>query len=840
MVTRHFTLTMTPKHLFLLLLCHTAWSMMVARCPKYWQDRGGTDQCYLIHSGGRARSFYDARTYCKAHGGDFAFIDTVSMREWLSLAVAEVGDIGQYAYMWVGAKYSSNAWQWVGTGKPINSTVVPFMGTGTGNCAAFTVDSRLIKQNCSQELKFICHRNITIPPPCDYDDGWEEMYQSCFKKSAQKKSWHDGQLECKIDNGNLITVWGITEQQLVTDFAFDVQDNVWIGFTEEGHAGNFRWISGGNSTYINWGDNQPDLSLHGYGAAVIDENDENGRWVVQKITNMFHYMCKKQQGACLPGWEQFQDSCYYFNTEATDKVVWEDAKSICEAVGASMVVLDTDEENKFIFNHIMDIDNLWIGLYSVPNDTVYWTDGSTMDSKNYTYMKNSDRDNALKAKDQQCVFFQKLGDPGKMTPSWVPTDCHDPRHYVCEVGVGDPINLLPPDNKRYCAEGWEQSNDHCYFFSTDEQTWSSAASVCSANDAKLASIVTWAEQDFIFDHQRSESWVGLNDRLNEGTYVWSDGSKLTITNWNNGEPSGTGENCVQIKADTGKWNDNSCDQKLTFSCKKKASITPIDVKTTTIPTQDPTACGWDWTENPETGECYRLELQELTFSDARSVCQELPYDSDQSSPDVVSLYSSEEQTYIYNQLLSQHLSQNMIWLGMKNDIDGNRWLDGTPVAYYNWEDGEPNGYYTEDCVNMYLEDGKWNDMNCEERMAFVCEKKGRNYVGPQPPPTPEGWFCVAPTQLQLVAILIHHPYHHSPTTPSNTHPLLVPILIHDGYQHSYQHSPTTSTNTHPPRLPTLIPTLTIGTSTRSPLVPILTHHCYEQLITTGTNTYHSY
>lgn len=58
--------------------------------------------------------------------------------------------------------------------------------------------------------------------------------------------------------------------------------------------------------------------------------------------------------------------------------------------------------------------------------------------------------------------------------------------------------------------------------------------------------------------------------------------------------------------------------------------------------------------------------------------------------------------HIFSDLISsEHLSQSVVWVGMMNDYDGNRWTDGTPVAFLNWNDGEPNGYYSEECI------GKW-------------------------------------------------------------------------------------------------------------------------------------
>lgn len=77
-----------------------------------------------------------------------------------------------------------------------------------------------------------------------------------------------------------------------------------------------------------------------------------------------HQMSLSPAGACLPGWEVFEESCYYFNTEEEDMAVWDDASSTCQAVGASLVVLDSKREDKFFRNHMPETDQLWIGLFS--------------------------------------------------------------------------------------------------------------------------------------------------------------------------------------------------------------------------------------------------------------------------------------------------------------------------------------------------------------------------------------------------------------------------------------------------------------------------------------------
>lgn len=747
---------METQIFLLLLLSPAALGLMVARCPEGWVSRGGTDQCYRVHSYGRDRTFEDARIYCQARGGDLAYIDSAGLRDWLGQLVAATDTEGQAAYMWVGAKNVGGEWKWVETDKPVENAILPWDEAGSGDCAAFTSDSKLIMQECSQMLKFICHRNIQIPMACDYTTGWEDASDRCYKKSTQSNSWHDAEIECVIEGGHLVSVESDAEQMLAHDLALEERDKVWIGYTEENHPGEFTWVDGSGSNKTYWQEGQPDLSLNGFGAAVVNNDDPSGLWMVEKITNEFHSLCEKPVGSCLPGWEEFEGSCYYFNTEATDAVGWDVAKDICESVKAKMVVLDTDAEDTFFRTHMPEEDTLWIGLYSIPGDGLFWTDGTTMSSKNYTHMTSENEANAISNEAQQCVYLQETPDNDgvSLLSSWVPTDCTVPKHYACEAEVGAELTLVPPSNERYCLEGdWVQVEDHCYFFSTEEKTWTSAEADCQKRHqtAHLVSLLTWAELDAVCDRQLARGWIGLSDRNQVDEWKWIDGRAVKITNWESGEPNGDDESCVEMYVNTCTWNDVPCSDLKTYACKMPAADSPIGTVSTTTGIPDTSACGYDWTENPETGECYRVEVQELSFLDAQLHCKELYYSEGQSRPDLASIYSVQEQMFVYQLVAGEHLSQIAVWIGMVNNYYSNYWTDGTPIAYYNFHDGEPNNYWSEECVEMYSSNGKWNDFYCGGRLPFICEKKGRNYVGPQPPPPPttrcpSGWeyfdnFC---------------------------------------------------------------------------------------------------
>lgn len=59
--------------------------------------------------------------------------------------------------------------------------------------------------------------------------------------------------------------------------------------------------------------------------------------------------------------------------------------------------------------------------------------------------------------------------------------------------------------------------------------------------------------------------------------------------------------------------------------------------------------------------------------------------------------------------------------------DGFQWLDGTAVGYTNWRPGEPStrgwGGNIENCMEIFLSDGKWNDEDCDSKRMYVCEKQ---------------------------------------------------------------------------------------------------------------------
>ena len=55
-------------------------------------------------------------------------------------------------------------------------------------------------------------------------------------------------------------------------------------------------------------------------------------------------------------------------------------------------------------------------------------------------------------------------------------------------------------------------------------------------------------------------------------------------------------------------------------------------------------------------------------------------------------------------------------------VSGHIWSDFSPVTYTYWAPGEPNNAgNVEDCVEMYPNDGKWNDIRCDGKRNWICK-----------------------------------------------------------------------------------------------------------------------
>ncbi|XP_069801409.1 perlucin-like protein [Dendropsophus ebraccatus] len=122
--------------------------------------------------------------------------------------------------------------------------------------------------------------------------------------------------------------------------------------------------------------------------------------------------------------------------------------------------------------------------------------------------------------------------------------------------------------------GWSRIGSSCYYVSEETTTWDEARDKCYQMNSILVMVKDKAESETLKKLYKSQGryWLGLKrDPENIQTWKWLDGTKVTYSAWDKGEPNNdhNNEHCAEVIGEVNLWNDYPCSLNRQYICESQ-------------------------------------------------------------------------------------------------------------------------------------------------------------------------------------------------------------------------------------------------------------------------------
>ncbi|KAK0423799.1 hypothetical protein QR680_008337 [Steinernema hermaphroditum] len=326
-------------------------------------------------------------------------------------------------------------------------------------------------------------------------------------------------------------------------------------------------------------------------------------------------------------------------------------------------------------------------------------------------------------------------------------------------GQGCPFGAVPNSVFSRCFHLMITKADFVVADQTCRLIGGNLTSILNADDNAIIDVMMQNRRKL--DETFETAWIGGNNLLSYGDWKWTDGEPFNYSSRGSGGPKVLGFNCLSY-GEMGAWIQSDCSEKKAFICatafpepcppptcttpdcpivscptcttaapttEPSTTVPPTAVPTTT-PSSCPTppycapgescsiGCYTGWTLNRETRFCYMAAVNnEAKWAEAEAYCLE-------QDSHLASIHDPKENAFVESLAFAGNTNTEA-WLGghYYDEDKQFHWTDGCPFDYANWAPNEPIRPDVDNCLEMSLWNGLWNDISCElKTRVIVCKK----------------------------------------------------------------------------------------------------------------------
>uniref|UniRef100_W5NAN5 C-type lectin domain-containing protein n=1 Tax=Lepisosteus oculatus TaxID=7918 RepID=W5NAN5_LEPOC len=146
----------------------------------------------------------------------------------------------------------------------------------------------------------------------------------------------------------------------------------------------------------------------------------------------------KPRKTCPDHWELFRRKCYFFSS---DKESWGTSRDICASAGGSLVIIKSQEEQKFLTSKLAEQirsydDSYWIGLNDLAAEGSWrWVDDTSLDARTTFWAsvlggREPDNWSQVDPQGEDCVH---IGIHNTFQEAWYDASCKLKFRRICET-----------------------------------------------------------------------------------------------------------------------------------------------------------------------------------------------------------------------------------------------------------------------------------------------------------------------------------------------------------------------------------------------------------------------
>ena len=269
-------------------------------------------------------------------------------------------------------------------------------------------------------------------------------------------------------------------------------------------------------------------------------------------------------------------------TYYAERMNYSSAEAFCVTQGGHLASVHSAAENN-VLAELCHMEECWIGYNDIETEgTWVWMDGSPTNFSAFVDHKppwNPGEPNGKPWEQTDGAYVYPatniwVNNPG----AWDDDDIAKDKAFVCRTAPAPWAPPPPPASPHPVDDG------PFHLVVEPKLSWPSAEAHCVTMGGHLASIHSMAENEAVLKLcDPHECWIGFNDLLKEGDWVWKDGSLANFSSfpdgvapWNPGEPnSATGESddgaymypSTNRWTVAGSWDDDKITTERSYVCR---------------------------------------------------------------------------------------------------------------------------------------------------------------------------------------------------------------------------------------------------------------------------------